>query len=212
MAFPTLPRRLALFLPIAALALAGCGPIVNIGEQPAADVFRLRPIEARVAEAPAPGWRILIDEPSASGGLAGNRIAVFTGPLELKFLADARWAQRLPAMMQALLIDSFETGAGAMAMTFGSPAAQAPYVLAADIRDFQADVSERSSPTVTVRIAFTLSTRAPAQVLGYKVLTATADARSDSGAALADAFNRANQQILTDVVAWTVETIPPAAP
>ena len=43
-------------------------------------------------------------------------------------------------------------------------------------------------------------------------MTATADARSDSGAALADAFNRANQQILTDVVAWTVETIPPAAP
>jgi cholesterol transport system auxiliary component len=212
MAFPTYPRRLAFLLPVAAvslmtMALSACGPIVNIGEQTPADVFRLRPLEAKVAEAPKPGWRLLIDEPSASGGLGSNRIAVFTGPLELKFLADARWSQRLPAMMQAMLIDSFETGAGAMAMTVDAPAAAAPFVLAADIRDFQADVSQRAAPTVTVRIAFTLSTRAPAEVLGYKVITATAEATGDSGSALAEAFNRASRDVLTEVVTWTAQSV-----
>lgn len=203
-------RRLAFLVPLAALALAACGPIVNIGEQPAADVFRLQPLQQPVAVGPMQDWRILIDEPTASGGLDSNRIAVFTGPLELKFLADARWSQRLPAMLQALLVDSFETGSGAMAMSYGAPAVDAPYIIAADIRDFQADVSDPRAPTVTVRIAFTLSSRAPSNVIGYKVITASADASGDNGSALSDAFNRASRDVLKTVVGWAAESIPAA--
>src|SRR5690606_10102676 len=97
-----------------------------------------------------------------------------------------------------------------MAMTYSAPAADAPYVLAADIRDFQADVSDPAAPTVTVRIAFTLSSRAPSDVIAYKVFMANAGATGDSGSALADAFNRASRDILRDVVGWAAESIPAA--
>jgi len=203
MSLATHLRRLAFLAPVAALALSACGPIVNVGGQPPNDIFRLRPIADSVVQTPAPGWRILVDQPTASGGLDSNRIAVFTGPLELKFLADARWAQRLPDMLQSMLIDSLENGADAMAISYATTAAEAPYVLASDIRDFQADVTDSKAPMVTVRIAFTLSSRAPSRVVGYKVLQASADASADNGPALADAFNRAMQEILRDVVTWT---------
>ena len=213
MALPTLRLRpfLAATLAAVSLALSGCGPIVNLGEQAPDDVFRLQPLQEQVATPPTPGWPLLIDEPSASNGLDSNRIAVMTSPLELRFLAKARWSQRIANMLQALMIDSFETGAGAMAMTFNSPAAEAPYVLAADIRDFQADVRDEKAPVVHVRIAFTLTSRAPTRVLAYKTIEATATATGNSGPELAEGFNTATQDVLKDLVTWTVAQLGPAS-
>jgi cholesterol transport system auxiliary component len=201
-----------LLLPVAALALAGCSSVIGLGNRDPVDVYRLAALEAPVTPPPAPQWRLLVELPLASGGLDTNRIAIKTGPLEVKYLADTRWAQRLPLMMQSILVDSFEAGSGALALDAEGAANFAPYALETEIRDFEADVSTKGAPRVTLRFALRLKTTSPARIVDSTTLTATADATGDTAQALTTAFNTALQTILGDTVRWTATHIPATPP
>ena len=194
-------------------ALSGCGSVIDLGgSTPPANIFKLEPLNAQVAETPVPDWRLRIAPPTASGGLDTDRIAVATAPLEIRYYAEARWADRVPEMVQALLVDSFETGADAVALTVDSTVGTTPYILETDIREFQADVTDEAAPQAKVRIALRLMRPGPTRLVANTTLNATAEADGTEAAALVRAFNTAMQDLLAEAVEWTAAQVRKAGP
>lgn len=195
------------------LGLSACGPLVDLGgSTPPANIYRLEPLSDRVAEPPAAEWRIRIAPPTAGSALDTNRIAVATGPLEIQYYAEARWADRVPEMVQSVLVESFEAGAGAVALTSDSVVSAAPFLLEADIRTFQADVGGDGPPQVTLRIAFRLLRSGQNEFVASTTVNATAEAASRQAPDLVQAFNTTMQMVLRDAVNWTVERVRAAGP
>lgn len=203
-----LSRLFRLSAPLMALALLGmaaCSPLINLGpETPAANIFRLEPVSEPVTDALA-DWTVVIAKPTTIGSLNTSMMAVKTAPLEVRYYADARWSDRLPDMIQSLLIDSFEAGGGAVALTTDSAASLAPYILEADIRDFQADVRDKNAPEVRVRLTLRLTSASPTRLLASTTVAATALAEGTDAAQLAAAFNEAMQDVLRRTLLWTAD-------
>ena len=99
-------RRFAPSLVLFVGLLAGCGALPGGG--PPADMFTLTPKNTFDAGLPSVDWQLVVEEPSAAGGLQVQNIALRTRAIELQYFAGARWTERAPRMVQTLLVESFE--------------------------------------------------------------------------------------------------------
>ena len=90
-----------------ALVLGACGSILPVPTAPST-FYNLSPKSTFSQQLPEVAWQLVIEEPLAAGGLNSSSIAFRPTPLELKYFKDVRWTERVPRMVQTLLVESFE--------------------------------------------------------------------------------------------------------
>jgi cholesterol transport system auxiliary component len=186
-------RRVALSSLVAAIAVgvAGCGT-------PAPSTYDLTAARAGAGRALGGRAGLIIAEPAAVFALDSERIVVRTGTGELTYLPRAQWSDRLPRLVQARIVQSFEnTGRAAVARPTDRIAGR--LTLITDLRAFE--IREQSREAY-VEVAAKLATSGNGQIVAARVFVGSASVGSIDGPGASAALDAAQRQMTQALVAW----------
>jgi cholesterol transport system auxiliary component len=174
-----------------AFALSGCGT-----PAPATYDLRAAPPTGRGVSGGRPG--LIIAEPSAVFALDSERILVRAGGGELTYLPRSQWADRLPRLVQARIVQSFEnTGRAAVARPTDRIAGL--LTLVSDLRAFEIREGSREA---YIELAAKLVTSGDGRVVAARVFVASAPVGAIDGAGATAALDDAQRQMLQALVGW----------
>jgi cholesterol transport system auxiliary component len=137
-----------------------------------------------------------VAEPVASQPVASDRLVIRGAAGDLAVLSDAQWADRLPRLAQALMIERLR--AGGVDASF--PGAVASYQLTSELRRFEIDAAREIA---VVEIAVRLSREANGARRGETVFVGEAPAPHTLGPDAARALDAALSQASSRLAAWT---------
>lgn len=196
----TAPSRRSFFAR-GAVALAGALALSGCASQPPAS-YDLAPAAASTLRAGAIRGALAVAEPHADAALDSDRIVIRTAPEQLAYLGKAQWADRLPALVQSRLIQSFENAR--MLRSVGRPGMMSDHSLATDIRRFEIDVTTGEARIdIVARILADRSGR----VVAAQAFSASMPSPTTADGAAAAALDQALSDVLRRIVAWTASKI-----
>jgi cholesterol transport system auxiliary component len=165
------------------------------GKAPATyDLIAPRAFAGSVKKAP---WQLVVYEPVAVHTLETNRLAVRPQPDQVSYYKGIAWTDRLPRLVQARLIESFQNSGAVKAVsnTYGQ------YALASELRAFQIDVTTGRA-AAEVDIFAKLIQLNTGKVIATKGFNARVPARSDAPEDAFAALNQAFTQVVQDITTW----------
>ncbi len=183
-----LPLRLSCAAGIAALA-AACS------SGPAPTTFDLSAPTQRVPG--QVGAQVAVAEPVTIQTYEADRIIVKDAAGTVSFIGGAQWADRLPRLIQARLIQTFENASRLRAVSRPSDRITADYQLLSEIRAFQIDSGANEA---VVEITVKAVEDRTGRVAAARIFRArTPVAAIDAGTA-AQALDKALATVLLDIV------------
>ena len=200
----TMTIRLCRCLPLAALLLLGaCASLTGKKEPFTTYAPRYAPAP------PAAGtsrvdWQLAIDTPFASDTIDTTRMLVMPTPGALETYKSGRWADSIPMMLRALLIEAFQTsnritGVGAVASGL-----HGDYLLSVDLYDFETQYRD-GSPHAVIRLNAKLIDESLNRVAVARTFEADTPVAGATAADAAAAFEQALNTLLPDIVGWTLD-------
>jgi cholesterol transport system auxiliary component len=197
-------RGAAVVLLLAGL-LSACGGILP-GSGPPANLFTLTPKNTFDEAVPAVPWQLVVEEPSAAGGLQVQSIALRTKAIELQYFASARWTERAPRMVQTLLVESFENSGKIVAVGRQTIGLRSDFNLKTELREFQAEyASTNRPPTVHVRLSARLIQQPRREIVASQNFDARVEASDTSMDSVILAFDEALGKVIRRTVEWTLQ-------
>lgn len=200
---------------LAALAMLAAGCFGGLKNETAAPLIYRANAPALAAGAPLATDLLLVVEGTAPG-LDGNGIAVRRPGNRLDYLAGARWAEDVPALVQSALIESFQGSGRPRSVQGDAGRFRATHTLVIQVRRFDADYAGGGLPVATVALAATLGRASDRRVLASFTVSASENAaenrQSAVVAALDAAFARAAGELAERAfAAIAADPIPSAA-
>ena len=194
-------RRIVL-IAVSVAMLGGCGTLIG-GDAPR--ILDLSPKGTFDEGLPRVSWQLVVEEPSSAASVNTDRIAVRQGALEISYYVGYRWSDRAPAMIQTLLVESFEnsgsiTGVGRQAIGLVGD-----FLLKSELREFEVRAGADGQATVLVRLVLKLVRQASGEIVASTVLERELPSSDDTAPAVAVAFDEALGKIMKRAVAWTLE-------
>ena len=176
------------------LGLASCALAVGGNRAPATyDLVAPRSFAASTKPA---HFQLVVNEPGAVHALETDRIMVRQGGDKISYYKGIAWSDRLPRLVQARMIETFQNSGAVKAVSSSS----GDYSLATELRAFQIDVSG-SQTAADVDIFAKLINRS-GKVVASKGFTARVTATSDSPAEAVAALNQAFTEVVQDSTQW----------
>lgn len=203
-----MPRQagLALALAFTLALLPGCGALSALSDSSdRLDAFTLSPLAATLT--PATGTRHLVVElPTAAGALATDRILIKPVPFQAQYLPDGRWTEPAPALVQTLLVASFQNLGGFRLVGRSGAGLMPDYTLMTELLEFQAEPSGAEAEPLTIRITanMTLIRESDRRIMATRRFSAASVVATDATSDLVTGFDRGLQVILQEVLRWTV--------
>jgi cholesterol transport system auxiliary component len=191
---------------ISLLALPSCTALstLNQAATPLA-TFELQPI-TNASAASRSRITLLIVEPTAPAAIATDRILVKQNQQSVSYLPDARWADEAQLMIQSVIIQSLSAG-GRFGFVGAQDVGPVPdMVLLTRIDRFGVDIG--AGDTVTVRLSFDLTVLRDRdqRVLGTRSFSGDAAIRSDQVDPVVTGFQMVMDDLLGEIVSWTMAT------
>jgi cholesterol transport system auxiliary component len=178
-------------LPFSLLAACSSAPLATYDLTAASGGFAARGGAGQLA----------ISRPDATLPTDSDRIVVRADTLSVAYLTGAQWADKLPALVQSRLIESFQNAH--LLRAVGRPGMLADFSLQTSIRRFELDAA-RSEATVEIS----------AQILGQsgriiagRLFSGTVPVASSDPAVVAAALDAALARVMRDIVIWTAPKI-----
>ena len=195
--------RRGLLMAGAALPLSACGGLIP--QAPPSNLYTLSPKTSFRADLPKVDFQLVVEEPYAAGGLDTHRIAIYTTPYEVKYYAEARWAERVPRMVQTLLVESFENTGKIVSVGRQSVGLRSDFNLKSELREFQAELKDSSGvPEVLVGLNSKLVSQTRQQIVASVNFDRRVKAKGNSLPAVIEAFDEALGHVLRETVQWTL--------
>jgi cholesterol transport system auxiliary component len=195
-------RRISLLLTF--LTLAGCsaGSILSPPGEPA-KLYRLSAPSTVTTSAAQAKWQLLVATPDAPLDINSARIAIAPAPGRLDYYADVAWSDRPPAMLQDLILDSFDSSGRIAAVQRQTGGLKSDFILTSELHDFQ--VESQSGPASHIRVTLRLVRSRDRTIVGMKTFEATTPAGTSFDGAIS-AFDSGLQSLLPRMVDWTLTT------
>jgi len=185
--------------------LSGCGALGAVSDASAPlDAYTLTPYAP--GQIPAGGRRHLVVElPTSGGALSTDRILVKPVPFQAQYLPDARWSEPTPALLQSLLVASFQNAGGFRLVGRTGAGLMPDYTLMSEIQSFQAEPAGPAPEPLLIRVAvmMTVIRESDRQIIAARPFTGSASVASDDTAAVVAGFDSALQTVLREAVQWT---------
>jgi cholesterol transport system auxiliary component len=143
--------------------------------------------------------QIVVSEPTAVQPVEGERIIVKDAAGAVSFVGGGQWADRLPRLVQARLIQTFENSSRLRAVSRPGDRVAADYLLNTEIRVFQ--ILAPSGEAV-VEISARLVNDRSGRIVGGRVFSARAPIAALDAANAAQALDSALSSVLLDIVRW----------
>ena len=181
-------------------SVTGCG---LIGPPPRQ--FTLRPVADFPRGLPPVKWSLVIDEPTAARQIDTSRIALMNGPFQVEYYADVEWTDSAPAMVQLLLVQSFQNTGRLPVVAPTRQTLATDFLLLSNLRKFQVENDATGTPHATVIIEATLlkmPRRTPVATARFEKVTLI-DAKSTD--TVTAAFDASLAHVMRRVVDWTLQ-------
>jgi phospholipid/cholesterol/gamma-HCH transport system substrate-binding protein len=146
---------------------------------------------------------LAIPEPTAVAMLQTQRM-LFSPVKDYPGFAEFLWADSIPKLLQARLIDSFENYDMAHAPLRATDIGQADYQLLIDIRRFRIDTE--GDPVVDIALSARIVDK-NGKVVASRLVEAREKLDKIEPAAAVDAFNAAFARIAKELVGWTIQSV-----
>ena len=201
-----------LFALVLAMVLSGCGGLGTLSRVSTPnDLYALTPKSTFAGNLPRIRSQIVVEEPTATAAVNTDQIAVFPSPLQVQYLPRARWVDRAPLIVQALLIESFENTGKVPAVGRSTVGLRADYVVITDIREFQAlvrtDEAGNETLEVHVRLNVKIIDAYEDHIIASSSFEKIRGSPSDDPLELATAFDAALGNAMRNAVEWSIRRI-----
>lgn len=188
----------------AALALASCAKLF-VGTPPG-NLYRLAPVSDFPQTLPHTRATLLIDLPQAPPGIDTDRIALSKSLISLDYYADSVWTDRVPDLLENLLLASFENSGAITVIDSGSVGLRANFSLRAEICHFEANYDAADAPPkIWVAIIARLIELPQRRIIAQARFEQRISASANDIPAIVTAFNTATNAVIREIVLWTVE-------
>jgi len=188
-----------------ALALAGCagglGSVISKGPPAAFGLAAASHFPHR--SRPARG-QLVIAEPVALAPYDSEKIVVRPNPDEAAQLGDVQWEDRLPKLMQARILQSFENASRLRAVGRPADKIATDFVLVTELRAFEILAADR---TAVIEIAAKIVRERTGRIMAARVFRATVPTASTEGAGAISALNEAFGKAATQLVLWAAGVV-----
>ncbi|PZO80478.1 MAG: ABC transporter [Mesorhizobium amorphae] len=184
---------------IAASLLAGCAALPGGGPKPL-DTYELS--APSLPERPSRGrTQILVADPSALQILDSQNIVISPAPGSLEYLGGAQWADRLPRVVQARLVETFQNASGFNGVGRPGQGLAIDYQLIVEVRRFE--IAVNGGRSARVAFAVKLLNDRNGTVRAVRDFEATAPVSGTTNAAYVAALNSAFGEVAGEMVDWT---------
>lgn len=188
-----------------ALALAGCsgglGSLVTKSPPAAYNLVAATDFPRR--SGPARG-QLVIAEPVALAALDSEKIVVRPSPGETAQLGGAQWEDRLPKLIQARIVQSFENASRLRAVGRPVDKIATDFVLTSEVRAFEISAADG---TAVVEIAAKIVRERTGRIMAARVFRVSVPAASTEGAGAAAALNEAFAKVQKELVLWAARLV-----
>lgn len=182
--------------------VAGLERMTGASTPPPKTVYNLQAAAAPATPGKPLKDQLVLPEPSTVTMYDTQRI-LFSPPNDSAEFANAQWADTIPRLLQARLIQSFENYDIAHAPLRNADGVDANYQLLIDIREFQ--VAAGAAPAA--RIAFSARLLKQGKVVAARVFSASQPVDKVDPATVVAAFDGAFAAVAKGLIAWTVEAL-----
>lgn len=202
-----LPAKLSLPAVLAAsILLAGCGGGLTKKDSPPS--FHALD-DAQVGQAPpappASGLTLIVNPPHGSAGFDSRRMIYLREAHERAFYAHNQWVDTPARMLAPLVVSSLQRTGAFRAVVLTPSTAAGDVRLDTDVVRLQHEFMQKPSQ-VRFTLRATLTDNTTRKVIGSREFEAVAAAPSDNPQGGVAAANRAVQQVLAELAAFTRET------
>jgi len=197
--------RRHIFVGLVAGSLAPAVTACGLGSGPPAHQFTLAPVSNFPRGLPPVKWSLVVDEPTAANQLDTSRIALMSGQFRVEYYAGVEWTDSAPAMVQLLLIQSFQNTGRLPVVAPSRQTLATDFLLLSNLRKFQVEKDASGTPQATVVFEATLlrmPRRTPIATTRFEKATPVS---SDSTEAVTAAFDASLSDVMRRVVDWTLE-------
>jgi len=196
-------RRILVGLITGSLApvITACG----LGSGPPPRQFTLTSVTNFPRGRPLAKWSLVVDEPTAARQIDTSRIALMNGQFRVEYYADVEWTDNAPAMVQLLLIQSFQNTGRLPVVAPSRQTLSTDFLLLSSLRKFQVEKDASGTPQATVVLEATLlrmPRRTPVATARFEKATQVS---SDSIEAVTAAFDASLGDVIRRVIDWTLE-------
>lgn len=193
-------RTVALLL-VSAAMLPGC----SVFSGPPPDTFELTDIEP-VRGPYSRRRQIVVTDPTALKSLDGSNIVVRTSPSSIEYLSKSQWNDNLPAVVQQKLIQAFEDSKRLGGVGKPGDGLAVDYLVSPTIRAFEV-VAGGGGDTAVVEISVRIINDRNGVVRAQRVFQATSPVAGEGKDAFIAALDRANAEVVRDIVSWGLKII-----
>ncbi len=182
--------------------VAGLERMTGSSTPPPKTVYNLQAAVAPASPGKPLKGQLVIPEPSTVVMFDTQRILVSPANDQAEF-ANAQWADTIPRLLQARLIQSFENYDIAHAPLRSADGVDADYQLLIDIREFQVTAGVQPA----AKIAFSARLLKQGRVVAARVFSASQPVDKIHLAVVVTAFDHAFADIARDLIGWTVSSL-----
>ena len=165
-------------------------------------VYRLASSPSPVTKISAPEI-IRIDRPTTTQVFNSTDIVVTKGEQKLSTIANAKWSEATPIIIQSAMVDALE-GSPRFVGLIPTSGARTETRLHLDIKNFEAnfDNGPDSAPLAEVQYRVTYARADDRRLLGTHNVRQTVRAQSINVSSIVAAINQANDAAMDDIVGW----------
>lgn len=183
----------------AASGLAGCAAL-GLGEGPP-PAFDLTAPNSFGKSLKAPRGQLVVAEPSALAVLDSDRVVVRAASGEIATLPGAQWRDRLPKLLQARIIETFENANRLRGIGRPGDRLTADYQLLIDIRVFA--IAATAEPAADVELTAKIVNERTGRIVAADVFRARVPVATMEGPAATAALDQAFGHAAVALVRWT---------
>jgi len=186
-----------------ALLTSACAGL-GLGDKPPPPAFNLRAPEALPRTGTMRG-QLVIPEPTAVSVFDSQRIVVRPAVGQVATLGSAQWSDRLPRLLQARIIETFENANRLRSVGRPTDQISADYQLLIDVRTFELSVAPNA--VGEVEIAAKVVSGTSGRILAGRVFRARTPAAGTDGAEAVKAIEASFREVAVQLVRWVTRVI-----
>jgi len=184
-------------------ALAGCSVLQSVNTP--VNLYTLTPKTTFPEGLPPVDWQVVVEIPDSPTSLNTSRIALQRTPLTFEYYADAAWTDNAPAMVQTLLIESFESTKRISGVGREAIGLRPDYILMTDLREFEAVYDGNNPiPTIWIRVNAKLVKLPERRIVASQTFGEKLPAAGSKLTDIVAAFDDALGRVLKEVVLFTL--------
>lgn len=200
-----LPDRRATLTGGLALALSACSGNLIGPSSPAPDLYVLHPQFGPLSTPASVTQQLVVAIPAANAALDTDRIALERGANLMDYYAQSQWTDRLPLLIQSLLVEGFEKSGRVAAVGREGAGIRADVILETEIRQFEAYYATAdAAPDIRVSLVAKLVGVSNRSVINTTEVSRVSRAAANNLPSIVTAFTTAAGGALQELVGWTV--------